>query len=146
MSIAETAAAEIDVEVELDDFSDKSSDSGRGLIIGVEFSEHDSFKESLLIVKSISEVDDGVGDPFLLPLVKSSESLSSKESLRSFVCNLNNSMDGFKLTLSRNGFMDGIPELPGNNILRYLSNSSASSDCWCSKLNMRAGSMAADEL
>lgn len=48
MSIAETAAAEMDVDV----FSDNSSDSGRALIFGVE--RLSSF------VRSISEVDDGV--------------------------------------------------------------------------------------
>lgn len=48
MSIAETAAAEIEVEV----FSGNISDSGRALIFGVE--RLSSF------VKSISDVDEGV--------------------------------------------------------------------------------------
>lgn len=48
MSIAETAAAEIEVDV----FSGNNSDSGRALIFGVE--RLSSF------VKSISEVDEGV--------------------------------------------------------------------------------------
>lgn len=48
MSIAETAAAEIEVEV----FSGNKSDSGRALIFGVE--RLSSF------VRSISEVDEGV--------------------------------------------------------------------------------------
>lgn len=143
MSIADTAAADIDVVVvDEDDLSDNNSDSGRAFIIGLDFSEHVS-----LVVRSISDVDDAVAVVFLLPVVKSSESWSSNESsVCSLVCILNNSMDGFMLTFSRNGFIDDIPELPGNSMLRYFNNSSASSDCWCNKLNMRAGSMAADVL
>lgn len=83
ISIAETAAAEIEVEV----FSGNNSDSGRALIFGVE--RLSSF------VKSISDVDEGVC--FLDGIISLSWTISFSN--RDFVDLwseeiLNNSMDG----------------------------------------------------